>query len=921
MSRNIETEPFLAMSSSLTQKRQREIDKDGPEYVYGDFNIKRNRTLAEAEYSYLPQIPQSFKSQNAGIRSSTPYTTRTDEICFGMLENIQIRINHEPNMQSITFGDAGEGNGFFAAVDLTLQDDRCDILAKGVPIGTMNTKTHVALSSLSSAATLRYIGMIPRSDIYKNVPTATVASITRPSKSTCMMAVLVFGPRSTKSALAKDLSRYHLFLQHPIPMPADIEYENPQYLSMVGSLFSNGVLLPPFIAEYSQHNTDSSFGLAHNDLVNLSTVIDSLPNHKYFSEIDVDRRIGTILLTHQKEAVNFILGRESNENTSTLWELESSTSEQPVYRHAITGVKNPKPRDMFGGILADGMGLGKTLTMIAGITSTLPRAEEFASGQYPNQDVTMPLSSVGSTLVIVPSVLLLDSWVDEIEKHVAPGTLSCYKYHGSSRQLSSSSPLPYDVVLTTYGTVAADFSRGGGVLSGFHWYRLILDEAHAIRNWSTKQFKAVENLSASIRWCVTGTPVQNSLKDLASLIRFLRVPILSDAAIFRKYIEGRRKGAAGVSKPDYKNLKILLGSICLRRCTSTILSSLGVVFIERRPRLFKAEREAYNELVASCDRYIKAAVSGESTERGNRSILTAVLRLRIFCNTGLSGPLENDSEDVEKDFQPDEIISLLQQGGEAICTECKSEILSSGAGDSLERQQDSANHQLRCQDCTERDLGAQSATNFSNDPQVSENTVNDDDAMQDVQFERRDVLASIDDASRRASYPSKILSLLDDIQINSQQDKNIIFSFWRRSLDLVEKLFREERIIFDRVDGSMHPSQRKKVLVRFHDNPSVRVLLMTIGTGAVGLNNLSVASRVHILEPQWNPSVEDQAIGRVVRLGQSKKVSVIRYITEKTIEESIESRQVMKLQLALNGGLKSLDREALAEIIKSTIVI
>lgn len=59
------------------------------------------------------------------------------------------------------------------------------------------------------------------------------------------------------------------------------------------------------------------------------------------------------------------------------------------------------------------------------------------------------------------------------------------------------------------------------------------------------------------------------------------------------------------------------------------------------------------------------------------------------------------------------------------------------------------------------------------------------------------------------------------------------------------------------------------------------MLMMTLNR----LNNLSVASRVHILEPQWNPSIEDQAIGRVARLGQTKKVTVIRYIVKNTIEE------------------------------------
>jgi hypothetical protein len=63
-------------------------------------------------------------------------------------------------------------------------------------------------------------------------------------------------------------------------------------------------------------------------------------------------------------------------------------------------------------------------------------------------------------------------------RHVAPGTLKTYIYHGPDRHLASSSPspLPYHIVFSTYGTVAADFIGGGGVLNWFHWYRLILDE-------------------------------------------------------------------------------------------------------------------------------------------------------------------------------------------------------------------------------------------------------------------------------------------------------------------------------------------------------------------------------------------------------------------------------------------------------------
>ena len=117
------------------------------------------------------------------------------------------------------------------------------------------------------------------------------------------------------------------------------------------------------------------------------------------------------------------------------------------------------------------------------------------------------------------------------------------------------------------------------------------------------------------------------------------------------------------------------------------------------------------------------------------------------------------------------------------------------------------------------------------------------------------------------------------------------------------------------------------------------------------INNLSVASRVHIIEPQWNPSVEDQAIGRVLRLGQEKKVCVIRYVMSRTIEEvsqkiprldhgqqsnsmptkSVRGRQLGKIKLALAGGLQSskttnssddqrtIGLQELSKIIESTV--
>ncbi|KAI0161065.1 hypothetical protein GGR52DRAFT_586385 [Hypoxylon sp. FL1284] len=83
----------------------------------------------------------------------------------------------------------------------------------------------------------------------------------------------------------------------------------------------------------------------------------------------------------------------------------------------------------------------------------------------------------------------------------------------------------------------------------------------------------------------------------------------------------------------------------------------------------------------------------------------------------------------------------------------------------------------------------------------------------------------------------------------------------------------------------------------FREDPQVLVLLMSIETGAVGLN-LTVATHVHIVEPQWNPSVEEQAVARAVRMGQKREVRIMRYVMKKTVEQNIIDIQQRKTKLA-----------------------
>jgi SWI/SNF-related matrix-associated actin-dependent regulator of chromatin subfamily A3 len=131
---------------------------------------------------------------------------------------------------------------------------------------------------------------------------------------------------------------------------------------------------------------------------------------------------------------------------------------------------------------------------------------------------------------------------------------------------------------------------------------------------------------------------------------------------------------------------------------------------------------------------------------------------------------------------------------------------------------------------------------------------------------------------------------------------SIVFSFWTSTLDLIEKGLSHTALTHTRYDGNTTQANRSLALKKFRQDPSISVILMTISCSAVGYaqgchriskllmltyNSLDItaASRAYIMEPQWNPTVEEQALARVHRMGQTKAVTTIRFVMEGTFEE------------------------------------
>ncbi|EJT75963.1 hypothetical protein GGTG_05888 [Gaeumannomyces tritici R3-111a-1] len=149
---------------------------------------------------------------------------------------------------------------------------------------------------------------------------------------------------------------------------------------------------------------------------------------------------------------------------------------------------------------------------------------------------------------------------------------------------------------------------------------------------------------------------------------------------------------------------------------------------------------------------------------------------------------------------------------------------------------------------------------------------------------------------------SKIDALMTDLERAGLDEKSIAFSCWTRSLDLIAARLKQRHILYQRIDGDYSLRQRQDNMERFTKDGDMRVLIMSTGGWGIrpraegiradqrprpGVNhslNLTAASRIFILEPQWNPSVERQAIGRAVRIGQSRQVHVVRYLVAGLVE-------------------------------------
>ncbi|OJJ51004.1 hypothetical protein ASPZODRAFT_155995 [Penicilliopsis zonata CBS 506.65] len=296
-----------------------------------------------------------------------------------------------------------------------------------------------------------------------------------------------------------------------------------------------------------------------------------------------------------------------------------------------------------GGILADEMGLGKTIEMMSLIhTHKTSLVEQQPKRELHSQYRQGATPAPYTTLVVAPTSLL-SQWESEAYKASQDGSMKVLMYYGADRSINmkelcsnpSSAPT---VIITSYGVVLSEF-RQDMLLNGLFsvdFFRIILDEAHIIKNRRSKTARACYDLKATHRWVLTGTPIVNRLEDLFSLVRFLKVEPWSNFSFWKTFI------TVPFESKDYIRalnvVQTVLEPLVLRR-TKTMKTPEGepLVPLPRRTitiqevELSDQEREIYDLIFTRAKRTFNENVEAGTLLKSFSTIFAQILRLRQTC--------------------------------------------------------------------------------------------------------------------------------------------------------------------------------------------------------------------------------------------------------------------------------------------------
>lgn len=498
-------------------------------------------------------------------------------------------------------------------------------------------------------------------------------------------------------------------------------------------------------------------------------------------------------------------------------------------------------------ILADEMGLGKTCQVIAFMA------------HLKAQGLQRTLH-----LVVVPSSTL-ENWLREFHKFCP--SLVVQAYYGLQAERED---LRYELAETQYDVLVTTYNLATGAPADFKFLKhqnfdmIVYDEGHMLKNSNSERYNKLMRLKAGFRLLLTGTPLQNNLKELVSLLAFMLPGLFVEK---REDLQGLFNKKASVdASGDYNPLlsqqainkaKTMLTPFVLRRRKAQVLKYLP----EKSHAIIKcamtpSQREIYDTYIQQgkatrAERERRKGLTGKEADEARNTPIATSLNVMMSLRKAAMHPLLFRRKFTDQMLQE----MSLRIMGEPQYVEANRAYI-------LEDMQIMSDYELNglCEKF----------------PRTLGKYVLDEACWHD------------------SGKAAKLMEIIRDVM--ARGEKVLVFSLFTQMLDILEKVFSFALVPFLRLDGLTSVDTRQDIIDRFYEDGEIPVFLLLTKAGGFGIN-LIAANNVVIFDQLFNPHDDKQAEDRAHRVGQTKEVMVTKLISENTIDENILMLAENKLQL------------------------
>lgn len=468
----------------------------------------------------------------------------------------------------------------------------------------------------------------------------------------------------------------------------------------------------------------------------------------------------------------------------------------------------------------------------------------------------------------------------------------------------------------------SNFDLDSGPIARVRWFRVVLDEAQTIKNFRTVVARACCGLRAKRRWCLSGTPIQNAIDDLFSYFRFLKY---DPYCTYNSFCTMIKHPIARDAINGYKKLQAVLKVVLLRRTKETLINGKPIINLPpktinlNKVDFTQEERSFYLMLEERSRQQFKAFAAAGTLKQNYANILLMLLRLRQACDhpilvKGNQSEYGGDgSIEMAKKLPKEVVIDLLAklEVGSTLCGLCNDtpeDAIVTICGhvfcyQCIHERITTDENMCPAPNCS-RTLGLEllfssgalkiCISGKSSSAVANSSSDNESSSISQSSFVSSKIQAAIDILnSIIVMDPLTESYTMESSRSGLGPVKAIVFSQWTGMLDLLELSLNINCIQYRRLDGTMSLNLREKNVKDFNTDPEVRVMIMSLKAGNLGLNMVS-ACHVILLDLWWNPYAEDQAVDRAHRIGQTRPVTVSRLTVKDTVEDRILALQEEK---------------------------